>query len=58
MRLYGITEEEVELTIADPVRSEADSDGNPRLTAVIGDRVVVVVIALDAPNLVIATWKD
>lgn len=57
MRLYGISEEDVEATIANPRRRAADERGNRRLSGETSDgRPILVVVAVDDPQFVITTF--
>jgi hypothetical protein len=57
MRLYEVTEAEIEEVIRTPVKQTDDGRGNLKLIGCVGDREFVVVIAGDAPNLVITTFE-
>ncbi|HLI31800.1 MAG TPA: DUF4258 domain-containing protein [Solirubrobacteraceae bacterium] len=57
MRLYGISAEDVEATVADPVSRQADERGNARLSGQSGDgRSILVVVARDDPGFVITVF--
>jgi len=51
MRLYGISVDDVELTVANPSSREVDERGNSRLAGETGDgRPILVVVAGDDPG--------
>jgi hypothetical protein len=57
MRLYRISSEDVEATVADPAEQAADERGNARLSGDTGDgRPILVVVAKDDPNFVITAF--
>lgn len=57
MRLYGVSANDVEATIANPAGRELDDRGNARLTGETGDgRPILVVVAGDDPDFVITVF--
>ncbi len=57
MRLYGISVDDVKLTVADPSGRELDERGNSRLSGETGDgRPILVVVAGDDPDFVITIF--
>lgn len=57
MRLYGISVDDVELTVADPSGREMDERGNARLGGETGDgRPILVVVAGDDPGFVVTVF--
>jgi len=57
MRLYGISVDDVELTLANPIGRELDERGNVRLAGETGDsRSILVVVAGDDPGFVITVF--
>ncbi len=57
MRLYGISVDDVEFTVANPSGRELDERGNLRLAGETGDgRPILVVAAGDEPGFVITVF--
>jgi hypothetical protein len=57
MRLYGISDRDVETVISGPLLQVADERGNRRLTGLdLDGRAIIVVIAGDDPDFVITTF--
>ena len=57
MAARGITQREVETVLAEYDHVGLDAKGNRRLSAVVGDRRLIVVVAKDSvPPLVITAW--
>jgi Domain of unknown function (DUF4258) len=57
MRLYRVSQEDVEATVSNPVRRDVDDRGNARLAGESGDgRPILVVVAGDDPDFVIAVF--
>jgi hypothetical protein len=57
MRLYRISLQDVEATVANPAGRDLDERGNARLTGETEDgRPILVVVAGDDPNLVITVF--
>ncbi len=57
MRLYRISVDDVELTVANPSGRELDERGNLRLAGETGDgRSILVVVAGDEPGFVITVF--
>jgi hypothetical protein len=57
MRLYRISEEDVEATISHPANRATDERGNARLTGNARDgRPILVVVAKDDPDFVITVF--
>jgi hypothetical protein len=57
MRLYGISREDVESAVADPIERDRDDRGNARLSGETGDgRPILVVVAQDDPDFVITVF--
>lgn len=57
MRLYGVTLEDVEATVRNPVSREVDDRGNARLAGETGDRrPILAVVAGDDPDFVITVF--
>lgn len=56
MRLYGLTEADVEAVVAAPDERDVDGRGNPRLTRDVSGRIVVVALAGDDPTLVMTAY--
>lgn len=57
MRLYGISNRDVEAVISLPLLEVTDERGNPRLTGLdLDGHAIIVVIAGDDPNFVITTF--
>jgi hypothetical protein len=53
MRWLDLSPGDIEWICAYPVERDADEDGRPRYTAEVRGRLVRVVLALDAPDLVV-----
>jgi Domain of unknown function (DUF4258) len=57
MRLYRISVDDVERTVASPARRDLDQRGNLRLAGKTGDgRPILVVVAVDDPGFVITVF--
>ncbi len=57
MRLYRISDVDVEATIADPIGRASDERGNTRLTGETSDgRPILVVVVADDPEFVITVF--
>jgi Domain of unknown function (DUF4258) len=57
MRLYGISQEDVESAVGSPTGRESDNRGNARVTGETGDgRSILVVVAQDDPDFVITVF--
>ena len=57
MRLYGISDRDVEAVTSVPLLEAVDECGNPRLTGFdLDGRAIIVVIAGDDPDFVITTF--
>jgi hypothetical protein len=57
MRLYGISQDDVESVIASPTGRDHDDRGNARLSGETGDgRPILVVVAQDDPDFVITAF--
>jgi hypothetical protein len=57
MRLYGISRQDVEATVAGPAARELDDRGNARLLGETADgRPMLVVVAGDDPDFVITVF--
>jgi hypothetical protein len=57
MRLYGISDRDVEAVTSAPLLEVVDERGNPRLTGLdLDGRAIIVVIAGDDRNFVITTF--
>lgn len=57
MRLYRITQQDVEVAMTHPSRRDRDAKGNLRLSGVTNDgRRILVVVAGDDPDLVVTVF--
>ena len=57
MRLYGISQEDVESAIANPAGGDRDGRGNARIRAETADgRPILVVVAQDDPEFVVTVF--
>jgi hypothetical protein len=57
MRLYGVTVEDVEAAVSNPVSRDVDDRGNARLAGETADgRPILVVVAGDDPDFVITVF--
>jgi hypothetical protein len=57
MRLYGISQDDVDSVIASPTGRDRDDRGNARLSGETGDgRPILVVVAQDDPDFVITAF--
>jgi hypothetical protein len=57
MRLYRISVDDVDRTVAGPIRRDLDERGNARLAGETGDgRSILVVVAGDDPGFVITVF--
>jgi hypothetical protein len=57
MRLYGISSDDVEATLAGPARRGVDERGNERLVGEAADgRPILVVVARNDPDFVITVF--
>ena len=58
LKLYRVTREQAEAITASGALSEPDAKGNPRRTGVVDACTIVVVIALDNPDLIITLYEQ
>ena len=57
LKLYRVTRDQAEAIAASGTLTGHDASGNPRRTGAVDDRTIVVVIALDNPDLIITLYE-
>ncbi len=57
LKLYRLTRDQAEAIAAGGVLTGRDARGNPRRTGAVDARTIVVVIALDNPDLIITLYE-
>lgn len=57
LKLYGVTRDQAEAVAASGALTGHDARGNPRHTGAVEARTIVVVIALDNPDLIITLYE-
>lgn len=57
LKLYRVTRDQAEAIAASGALTGHDARGNPRRTGAVDARAIVVVIALDNPDLIITLYE-
>ncbi len=57
LKLYRVTHDQAEAIAASGTPADPDAKGNPRRTGAVDARTIVVVIALDNPDLIITLYE-
>lgn len=57
LKLYRVTRDQAEVIAGSGALADPDARGNPRRTGAIDSRTIVVVIALDNPDLIITLYE-
>jgi hypothetical protein len=57
LKLYRVTRDQAEVIAGSGALADPDARGNPRRTGAVDARTIVVVIALDNPDLIITLYE-